>query len=252
MRYFSKSRHRGFTIVEVLVAMGILAIGIASVFTLLPVAAIIQKQAVDAAQGPEFGSGVLSMLQATATRSDPCFGDPATVEPKFRELATTMETQRFTLNNTAGQLYNYQMVYRRLVANGPVEVAILVYRKLPAEEQDTPATTLKTIITISNDTSNVYGLNGPTSPTDDRGVVKSVAISQDQAIAGNLFLVGNSGSSYFIVKYVGAATATATGYGHRVSPAPLTTCEELVGLKKNPVTLTGSLTCNAIVTGVIQ
>jgi prepilin-type N-terminal cleavage/methylation domain-containing protein len=247
--YRALGRHRAFTIIEVLVAMGILAIGIASVFTLLPVAALIQKQAVDAAQGPEFGNSVLATLQTTASSSDACFGTPSTAEPIYRSLYTAMEAQRFTLNNTAGQLYNYQIVFRRLVANGPVEIAILVYRKLPAEEQGTPATALKTIVTSASTPSNVYGF---TEPVAQRGLVLSgVSISPDQAIPGNLFLVGNASSNYYVVKYVGADTSVA-GYSHRISPVPPVTCEEIIGLKKNPTTDPGSLTCVAIATGVIK
>jgi prepilin-type N-terminal cleavage/methylation domain-containing protein len=248
---FARSRRRAFTIVEVLVAMGILAIGIASVFTLLPVAALIQKQAVDASQGPEFGNSVLAILKATATRTDPCFSvgnDPSVVQSRFKALESNIQDQRYSFNNNLSQLYNYQMVYRRLVANGPVEVAILIYRRLPEEEQNVANTALKSIVTPYYGTTSLYGSTETIAA--NRGLMKTGAIGVDQAINGNLFLVGNADSTYYITKYAG--TNSDATYGYRVSPIPVDTCEDVIALKKSPVTATGTLTCIAIVTGVIQ
>ncbi len=255
---FARSRQRAFTIVEVLVAMGILAIGISSVFTLLPVAAIIQKQAIDAAQGPEFGNSVLSLLKQTMSSNDPAFGtDPSTPVLLFSPLENsyTSASLRYSLNNNLSQLYNYQLVYRRPDANGPVELAILVYRRLPEEEQNASGVALKTITSSYNPGTpdTVYGTNELTPA--NRGLMKTAAITTAQAIPGNLLLIGNptgtSSGSYCIARYVGTDT-TVTNYGYRIAPMPAYSSAHVIGLTKSPTTTLGTLTCVAIVTGVIQ
>jgi len=245
---FHRYGRRGFTIIEVLVALGILAVGIASVYTLLPVAAILQKQAIDATQGPEFGASVLAVVKQLS-KNDPCFGDGSVTDAFIEVPAGT--PPRFNLNGQPNRNYNYRLLYRRLVNNGPVEVAVMVYRKLPGEEAITsPITTQATAITTTG-ADAIYGV----SETDatKRGFMRTSTLSSASRISGNLLLIGNNGGAYYVTSFtVVDSTGPETTHTLRVSPIPPETCENVVSLVKSPSDVNGNLLCVAIVTGVIE
>lgn len=118
-------RSGGFTLLEVIFAMGILAIGLLAVAALLPVAAIQQKRALDDQLGTSFGLSALSTIKAAGrTAFSGTLYSSSTAAP-YRDVPLL---PAYTLTDP-NKVFEYRVCYSIENTGGPMNVAVFVYRK---------------------------------------------------------------------------------------------------------------------------
>lgn len=119
---------RGFSLIEVLLAMAILTIGILSVASLFPVAAAQQRRAIDDTQGVIIGRNVLSLLRVRGTN----FLGLTGTNSYYITLTTNIPGPN-NIYTDPGGTYQYSVAARWRNANAPVDVAVFVYRTAGAK-----------------------------------------------------------------------------------------------------------------------
>ena len=153
-----------FSLIEVLLAIGILAIGVLTVASLFPVAIAQQKAAADDVLGTNYGLNVIENMKALG-KGDICTNPPfpsLSVPPipygcsTFVPVNLTNVPDAYKVRDPNG-IYNFTMAYRRPSLDSPVEVAVFVYRQAPAE-----ATAKNPLTLYSSPSINFVGGGSPT------------------------------------------------------------------------------------------
>lgn len=120
-------RTGGFTLIEVLFAVAILAVGLLAVAALLPIAALQQKRALDQTLGANFGNGYLATIKAGGR-------DSFTVTPTPTPTYTSATLKKgFQISDPTG-IYEAVVSYKMPNAGDPIDITVAVYRKMPTPD----------------------------------------------------------------------------------------------------------------------
>ena len=174
-----RGRLGGFSLVEVMLALGVLAIGMVSVASIFPVAILQEKRASDDTMGVIVGGNVIALLQVAGS-SDSAFD----VETEFTPLpgATSDPPTVLALYRYDDPTYDYRLAYRRPSAGDPVEIAVFVFRK----DADTTTDTEVISPTISIDVSDAISISntnaemtGGSGPDDPRFARRQIILAED-------------------------------------------------------------------------
>ena len=222
---YAKRTHarQGFTLLEVLFAIAILAIGLLAVAALLPVAALQQKRAMDAQLGTSFGKNAVSLAKAGGR-------DPfaATVVPTASAYFASDSTASNTVKvkkayQTADPTgtFDYSISYRMDNAGDPINVLVSVFRKMPdVDPANAPVgyvynpqfvKSAGVLVTdeLVNNRTKIYGtLGGPASPA---------STFADVYRRNQLILIQGPTNTYYVAKITtGADVAGSAAY---ITPA---------------------------------
>ena len=115
---------RAFSLLEILIAIGILAVGLVAVASIFPVSVIQQKRAIDESMGVVVANNVLAALQGIGKGAFP----PAATTGYEEPLSSSLVYDPLIYQDP-GELYNYKILYRRPQLDGPVEVVVFAYRR---------------------------------------------------------------------------------------------------------------------------
>jgi len=190
-----RGRLGGFSLVEVMLALGVLAIGMVSVASIFPVAILQEKRASDDTMGVIVGGNVIALLQV-AGASDPLFA----VETEFAPLPeatddthsvppTVLDLYRQEYDDPT---YDYRLAYRRPSAGDPVEIAVFVFRKDADTTTDTevsPSTIsigVSDAISISDTNAEMTGGSAPDYP---RHVRRQIILAEDTTTTSEAFVM---------------------------------------------------------------
>lgn len=226
-------RHGAYTLMEVMFAIAILALGLICIASLFPVGLVQSKKALDDAQGVIVGNNVIALLSTAGSGVFPGQNSGTAADNLYYPFAAPAW---LTYTEPTG-LYDYRVVYRRNTTTDPgaaADVAVFIYRRPSAKE-----------LSDQGITTNVLAVEATATPPD--------------AVAPNMLTINTSVSFHLTRGRAKNQSILATATGDR---GYILTPYQLVGSDSAKLTLGPATTTDtvyylpqkavAIVTGVIK